>query len=267
MQAAEVAALIAALENTQLMDEIVITSDSNYLISGLTKMLHKWEDHGWISVQNKDLIRWAATGLRMHSGETWFCKAKRKEQGPKEALQFASTRMEKPNVTDMDLASPECTDPTGAKLSAMTQALLYQGIMELKANPQRRGMVICLDMTRHGQYFTTPHAIHMDSSGLHWIPLDFTGLHYILDHIHKYGLHWTANHILTQNWIPLDSTGLSNLSNTKVDSTGLHWTASHAQHKTGLHWTVNTKLDSTGLHWTANHILTQNWTLLDSTGL
>ena len=94
------------------------------------------------------------------------------------------------------------------------------------------------------QYFTTPHAIHMD----------FTGLHYILDHIHKFGLHWTVKPIQYK--------------------TGLHWTPLDCQYKTGLYWTpldcqpyTDTKLDSTGLHWTVSHILTQNWIPLDSTGL
>ena len=31
-----------------------------------------------------------------------------------------------------------------------------------------------LGMTNPQQYFTIPHIIHMDSTGLHWIPLDFT---------------------------------------------------------------------------------------------
>jgi len=65
-----------------------------------------------------------------------------------------------------------------------------------------------------GQYFTTPHTIHMDSSGLQWTSLDFT-------------IYWT---IFTK----LDSTGLSNLSITKLDSTGLSI----------QNWTL---LDSTGL--------------------
>ena len=94
---------------------------------------------------------------------------------------------------------------------------------------------------QQAQYFTTPHAIHMDSSGLHWTSL-YTGpysqIWTPLDCQYKTGLHWTANHILTQNWIPLD-----------------------------CQLYTDTKLDSTGFHWTVSHILTQNWIPLDSTGL
>ncbi|KIJ92055.1 hypothetical protein K443DRAFT_114180, partial [Laccaria amethystina LaAM-08-1] len=115
------------------------------------------------------------------------------------------------------------------------------------------------------QYFTLPHIIHMDSSGLHW----------------------TSLHILNTK---LDSTGLSAILSTKLGSTGLDWTVNHIQHKTGLHWTelecqpystqnwttldywtvrhiqhktglcltfitiFNTKLGSTGLQWTVNYI-------------
>ncbi|EDQ99322.1 uncharacterized protein LACBIDRAFT_335126 [Laccaria bicolor S238N-H82] len=80
------------------------------------------------------------------------------------------------------------------------------------------------------QYFTIPHIIHMDSTGFHWIPLDFT-------------TYWQYPQI----WTPLDS----------QHKTGLHWTASTKLDWTGLQIT---KLDWTGLHWT---LPTQNWTGLD----
>jgi len=88
-----------------------------------------------------------------------------------------------------------------------------------------------LDFTIYWTIFT-----NLDSTGLSnlstlpppmqstWTPLDSTGLHWTslytgpysqnwtpLDCQYKTGLHWTANHILTQNWIPLDSTGLPTL--------------------------------------------------------
>ncbi|KIK04607.1 hypothetical protein K443DRAFT_92808 [Laccaria amethystina LaAM-08-1] len=100
------------------------------------------------------------------------------------------------------------------------------------------------------QYFTLPHIIHMDSSGLQWTPLDFTiywtishtqhktGLHWTgLDWTYKYGLHWTGLDFQTQIWTPLGWTGLSDVPNTNLDSTGL------------------------------SAILSTNWTPLDFSGL
>ena len=86
----------------------------------------------------------------------------------------------------------------------------------------------------------------MDSTGFHWTPLDFTGLHYIIE---------TSLHTGTK----LDSTGLSATINTNLDSTGLHWTASCILHNTGLDWT--------GLHCHTQHKTGLHWTGLDSTGL
>jgi len=149
-QAAQVAALIVALEKTQSKDDLIITTNSDYLTSGITKMLPRWEDCGWIGIQNRDLLKKAAVMLRTRDGETHFRKAGEGEQGPKEALLSAKNGCKKPNTTQLTLHIPEGTNPTGAKLSKMTQALLYQGIMELRVCPQRRGTIICLDMTRHG---------------------------------------------------------------------------------------------------------------------
>ncbi|KIJ97346.1 hypothetical protein K443DRAFT_105829 [Laccaria amethystina LaAM-08-1] len=51
------------------------------------------------------------------------------------------------------------------------------------------------------QYFTLPHIIHMDSTGLHWTANCIQ---------HKSGLHCTVSH-----------------SQCKLDSTGLQWTVNH----------------------------------------
>ncbi|EDR02213.1 uncharacterized protein LACBIDRAFT_332558 [Laccaria bicolor S238N-H82] len=82
------------------------------------------------------------------------------------------------------------------------------------------------------QYFTIPHAIHMDSTGFHWTPLDSP-------------TYWTIITIFTK----LDSTGLPT-----QNWTGLDWTG-----QTGLHWTFPTQ------NWTGQTGL--DWTGLDSTGL
>ena len=49
----------------------------------------------------------------------------------------------------LNLEIPTHFVAVGAKLCAMTQALLYQGVLEQQKTHQRRGTTICLDMARH----------------------------------------------------------------------------------------------------------------------
>ena len=94
----------------------------------------------------------AAAMLRIHGGDTRFRKAERREPGLASVLHSAEEGLEKADATNIDPAVPENFEMTGAKLSTMTQALLYQGIFEREKVPQRRGTTICLDMTRHAVY-------------------------------------------------------------------------------------------------------------------
>ena len=149
-QEAEVAALLVALRRTQPTDDLILTSTSDYLITGLTKDLRKWEDRGWIGVQNKVLLRKAAAVLRARSGKTVFRRATKGEQGPKEAHKRAVAAIESHDWDDIDLSVPSPPDASGAKLHVMTQTLLYRGILSARTRQQRRSTMICLDMARHG---------------------------------------------------------------------------------------------------------------------
>jgi len=57
------------------------------------------------------------------------------------------------------------------------------------------------------QYFSLPHRVHLDSSGLQWTPLDSTGLH--LDCV-SWGGFETGGLIF--RWTPVDSTGLDHIN-------------------------------------------------------
>jgi len=72
MQAAEIAALIVALQHTQTAEQLIITCVSKSLIDGLTKNLPVWEDCGWLGIQNRELIKKVAAELRICSGDTSF---------------------------------------------------------------------------------------------------------------------------------------------------------------------------------------------------
>jgi len=142
--------LIIAVKGSQLAEDLVITCASKCLMTSLTKMLPEWEDQGWIGVQDKEQLKKAAAELRKRSGRTIFCKVSKGEQGPCKSCQNAELGMNKASWDNLELAIPMSLNVLGAKLSKMSQALLYQGILEMRAKPSRRGTTICLDMARHG---------------------------------------------------------------------------------------------------------------------
>ena len=149
-QAAGTAALVIALDRTPAAEELIVTNVSGSLIATITKNLQTMEDRGWIGVPDKDLAKKVVAALRMRSGETRFRSAEKGESAPKEARRRAKDGADRPDATGLDLSIPDGFDVTGAKLSAMTQAVLYQGILELRKKPERRGTLIGLDMARYG---------------------------------------------------------------------------------------------------------------------
>ena len=148
-QAAEIASLAVALARTQTTEELIITCGHKSKIMGLLRNVQKLEDRGWINTQNKCLLRKVVAALRCRGAETSFRQARKGEDATRMALEKAKDGIREAITTFPDLTMPGNFEVKGAKLSMMTQALLYQGIMERKAKPSRRGTVIGLDMARH----------------------------------------------------------------------------------------------------------------------
>jgi ribonuclease HI len=68
----EMTAAIAALAALKRPCEVVVTSDSQYLVKGMTEWLHGWIRKGWINskkepVLNRDLWEQLLTLSKMHS--------------------------------------------------------------------------------------------------------------------------------------------------------------------------------------------------------
>ena len=146
-QVAEIASLAIALERTESTEELIITCSPKSTITGLVKNLQRWEDRGWIHTQNSNLLKKVAAELCRWSGDTKFRLARKEEEANTKALKCTRDGVRGANEATLDLTLPANFDVMGAKLSAMTQALLYQGIMEQKTTPVRQGTVIKLDMT------------------------------------------------------------------------------------------------------------------------
>ncbi len=49
-----------------------VITDSKYVIEGLTTHLNKWEDMGWIGIENTPFFRKAAALLKMRTATTTF---------------------------------------------------------------------------------------------------------------------------------------------------------------------------------------------------
>ena len=138
-QVGEIAAIIAALEVVPPYQPIKILTDSKYVIEGLTTHLESWENDSWIGIKNASLFRKAAHLMRYRSVRTTMKWVKghdgiRGNEGSDAlAKQGANKRIPDP----LDLAIPIDFDVPGAKLSSLTQATAYKGILEKRKSVPR----------------------------------------------------------------------------------------------------------------------------------
>ena len=149
-QAGELYAVMQAIKSTPLNTPVLIKSDSKYVINGLTKHLQKWEDRGWIGIANKNLFKALIAQLRQRACKTEFqwIKGHDGNEGNEEADKLAALGAKKTEVQESNEEIPDNFNLTGAKLQAMTQALLYKGITQQKAYKMRTSTLIMLDITR-----------------------------------------------------------------------------------------------------------------------
>ncbi|KAG1766590.1 RnaseH-domain-containing protein [Suillus occidentalis] len=149
-QAAEIAAVLAALQAVNPFTPIKIVTDLKYVIKGLTTHLEQWEDSGWIGISNTDLFKATVYHLRRRPAPTTFQWAKGHEGniGNEQAdkLALSGTRRSEPDI--LDTYVPKNFDLQGAKLSKITQSLAYKAITKnahLAYNRTTHGL---LDITR-----------------------------------------------------------------------------------------------------------------------
>ena len=149
-QIGEIAAVITALEKVPNYAPLIIKSDSKYVIDGLTRHLTKWEDQGWINVENKQWFKRAAYLLRRRTAKTKFkwVKGHNGEVGNEMSDQLAKQGANKNVPDDVSIEVPARFDPQGAKLAKITQATAYKGIQEKKTKEQRRTTALNLEKVR-----------------------------------------------------------------------------------------------------------------------
>ena len=149
-QVGELAAVVVALEKMPNYTPLVIKTDSRYVINGLTTHLKRWEDQGWIGVQNKEWFKRAAYLLRRRSAPTKFkwVKGHNGETGNEQSDKLAKGGANKEEADEISLNVPNHFDLQGAKLSTITQAVAYKGILERDHKEERRTTRLNLEKVR-----------------------------------------------------------------------------------------------------------------------
>ncbi|KAF5388106.1 hypothetical protein D9615_000030 [Tricholomella constricta] len=153
----EAVAILVAAQRAGHTGNLIIRSDSQITIDGLTENLPKWEEKGWIGIANKEILKATVATLRQRAGNTIFQKVKGHSNDPgndgADRLAGLGARKELPDL--IDLSIPPALHVSGAKISKMSQALLYSGILETRTPTVRRSTLINLDMTRHAVHALT----------------------------------------------------------------------------------------------------------------
>jgi ribonuclease HI len=149
-QIGELTATIVAIQTVPHFVPIRIVTDSTYVINGLTKHLLTWENHGWINVKNAPFFRKAAYLLRRRTATSHFkwVKGHSGDQGNEGSDTLAKEGAQKARPDNLDLSIPKEFDVQGAKLSTITQAIAYKGVIRSKPPQEREAAIRNLQRTR-----------------------------------------------------------------------------------------------------------------------
>ncbi|KAK7018665.1 hypothetical protein VNI00_018351, partial [Paramarasmius palmivorus] len=114
--------------------DLNIMSDSKYVIEGITKHLKKWEDSGYIGVENAHLFQVTAARLRARKALTTFqwVKGHSGIDGNEKADSLANEGRGKTSTDLVDMTIPPPLHISGAKLKGITQAQAYKAIRQIK---------------------------------------------------------------------------------------------------------------------------------------
>ncbi|KAJ3966699.1 hypothetical protein EV361DRAFT_933969, partial [Lentinula raphanica] len=121
--------------------ELTICSDSRTALDGLTTLRQKWEDTGYIDVENADEFRVTTARLRTRKAISTMKKVKAHVgiEGNEEADRLANEGRVKPNEDAIDMVIPGHLRLTGAKLRCMNQSMLYKAIkIQKMKRPQQQ---------------------------------------------------------------------------------------------------------------------------------
>lgn len=136
-QVGEITAVIKAAQMIPTFCPLIIKTDSQYVIKGLTTHLKDWENKGWIGIKNANFFMKVTYLLRRCTAPTFleWVKGHSGDEGNEQSDILAKEGAMKNEPDDLPLEIPIEYDLQGAKLATMTQALAYKGI-HLQKPPQ-----------------------------------------------------------------------------------------------------------------------------------
>lgn len=129
----EIAAVVKALQMAPRNREVLIKTDSTYVLKTLDKGHKKMEDDGWLDTQNSDLIRAALYLVQIRTAEPYIQKVKAHSgiRGNEEADTLAKEGLEKEIDPSVIIIIPPNWDYSGARLQALTFNRMYRWISHL----------------------------------------------------------------------------------------------------------------------------------------
>jgi len=145
-----------ACKRTPQNENLKIYTTAKRLVQILTDHLPNMEDKGWIGIKNRKHFKMTTNELRKRKTTTKF------EIISNEKLELSQcNKMIENQLRNVPQRNPQTITLNkkadlvrGAKLTKMTQALLYKEIMEIrqrsKEKSDQRATIINLDMTRYG---------------------------------------------------------------------------------------------------------------------
>jgi len=149
-QTGEIAAVVVALQTIPTNVDLTIITDSQYVIKTLTHSLEDYENSAWVNIPNSQWLRTAVYLMRSRAAPTRFkwTKGHNGERGNEGADQLATIGVNKTITDHIDLNILAFSEPSGMRLSSLTQAQAYKLLRTLTVPPSRRRTEILLDRTR-----------------------------------------------------------------------------------------------------------------------
>ena len=139
------AEIIAAIEAAKIekQNELIIATDSRYVIDGMIKNIFTWEDNNYIDIKNADLWKVLAATLRQRKEKTYFqwIKGHSGEIGNENADQKANEGANKPEEDLIDLTIPKEWKLEGARLQTLTQKVAYANIRQKIQSEPGKGKI------------------------------------------------------------------------------------------------------------------------------
>jgi len=139
-QVGEVVVIIAVVNATPPFQPLAISTDSKYVINGLTTHLGQWENQGWIGIKNAPLFKKVSHLLRLHTAPTTFkwVKGHNGNKGNEGSDKLVKEGANKDKEDHINLTISDEFNVQGPKLNTLTQAIAYRGIKESRKTPTRQ---------------------------------------------------------------------------------------------------------------------------------